>query len=246
MTSRDCRSITLRLRGPVCALMASALAGCATAPTPLRQGSLSVMLPTDFEDATQSMVEQAHTNDRLTAHLARQGVSTEPMLAFQSTQEARHSGGCGVNRTRLHPTSAAWSRDLRALALDLTQSQAREMLHPQPWQQMSRGRALHLNPWLAAESVKVVSSTPATLAGLPAWQLTVRMHWETQPGPVQPVSMVRLILADLAPGTATRLGDRVMLQAMCGTVDLPGYVDTTLSDLDAILSTLRLSPPTAP
>lgn len=204
------------------------------------------MLPGDYEDATQTMVEQANTNDRLRAHLASQGVSTDTLLAFQSTEDARHSGGCGVNRIRLRPGSAAWSRDLRAMAQDLGQSQARDMLHPQPWHQMLRGRSLHLNPWLAAQSVTIVSSAPAELAGLPAWQLTVRMHWEPQPGPVQPVSMTRLILADLAPRAMPPLSDRVVLQAVCGTVGLPGYVDTNLSDLDAIMSTLRLSPPTAP
>lgn len=246
MNTRVSRFIPIGLCGAVSAVMGLALPGCASAPASLQHGGVSLALPVDFEDATQALVDQAGASPRLTALMASQGMAVEPLLAFQSAQDAHHSGGCSVNRTRLHPAASAWPQDLRQLTQALSNVQARELQHPKPWEQLHRGRTLHMNPWLAAQSVTVVSSTPTTLAGLPAWQHTLRMHWETQPGPVQPVSMARLILADLRSPASAGQTDRLLLQVTCGAVDLPGYIDTAMGDLDRIITTLRWAPGTTP
>lgn len=215
--------------------LASSLAGCDTQPvnTNIRQGGYSLALPRGFVDDTAYFIQSHELDQDTIAVNASHGYHLQPVLQFNSEWPHRTQGGCMLAQLRLTDMNPDRWLDTESLVHHAAQAFNSPKLEFQPLRPISPLRPL--------QNAQLQDSRPVDMAGLSGWQETWRVHWARQAGPTQPTSLLTVMSADVAnprsPGS-----DRTSLVAACFVMDLEEYLGTAMSDVLAVMNTLKASP----
>jgi hypothetical protein len=229
------------------ATLLALLAGCNSAPTHMARGGFTLPLPSGFDDRSAEMLAQLKDDAPLAERARQAGWRVEPHLSFETGTQMRSTGGCSVMQSWLSAPNPDAGSPLPAVAQQLGQNlAAAQQQSAMPWLRMRQGYSVAFNPWGTIQDARPVASGPITLAGLPGWQQTWRLAWTPQPGPVQPVGLVRIMLADAPQAPNLAKGSRRLLQAVCGITDIEGYADTALAEVVSALDGLGWAEPKVP